>query len=152
MYFVLCCVALTFVTTVFGIGPAVGLSLLHALPFAVAVRIRARLYASRMRDFVFLAIASVAALAASTLLVQSWYAAGMHRRHAEDVEYAAFSRRLRQDPRFDDVELFVSGKHVFWMRGTVAEEADLLRLRRLAAQYRIQWGDEVRVRDGQTGG
>jgi hypothetical protein len=76
----------------------------------------------------------------------------MDLQHTADVEYAEFSRLLREDTAFGDVQLLHSprgilwsGKHVVWMRGTVASDADLNRLRSLAAEYHIPWNEEVEV-------
>jgi hypothetical protein len=49
---------------------------------------------------------------------------------------------------FKNVNFYASPKHIFWMRGTVASDADLNRLRKLASQshfIHIQWNEELKV-------
>ena len=61
------------------------------------------------------------------------------------MDYAEFGRLLHSDPAFQNIELFLSGKHIFSMRGSVATKADRDRLRSLAAQFHIHWNEEVEV-------
>jgi len=144
-YFALWLAGLAFVYRVFGFIPAIGLSLILVFPFLVGVRMRGKWQSLRPQEFVFLSALLVIVLAAGSGLVWNWYATGMDRRHTEDVQYAEFGRLLRKDPAFRNVELFVSGKHIFWIGGTVASKADLDRLRSLAAQYPIDWNEEIKV-------
>ncbi len=144
-YFLLWLAGFAFVYRVFGFFPAIGLSLILVFPLIVGIRMRGKWQSLRPREFVLLSALLVIVLAAGSGLVWNWYATGMDRRHTEDVECAAFGRLLRKDPAFRKVEIFVSGKHIFWIRGSVASKADLDRLRSLAAQYPIDWNEEVEV-------
>ena len=85
------------------------------------------------------------ALVAVGGIVWNWYDTGMDREHTEDVDYAEFGRLLHSDHAFQNIELLVSRKHIFLMRGSVATNADRDRLRLLAAQYHIRWNEEVEV-------
>jgi hypothetical protein len=91
----------------------------------------------RGRELAFLLALAITASGAAAGVVWNWYYTGMDRYHAEDLEYAEFSHVLRKDPRFCSVQLFVSPKHIFWMRGKIASDADLARLRALANQCRF---------------
>ena len=147
-YLIIWAVVFIFVYHVFGIGAAMGLTVILALPFAVALRMFSRWQSLRRQEFAFLFTVGIVAFGATGGLVWNWYDKGMDLRHAKDVEFIEFGRRLQKDPAFRDVELLVSPKE-FWMRGTVTSDADLDRLRSLAAQGHISWDmDEVKVVGG----
>ncbi len=138
--------AFLFVSREFGVVAAIALSLMPVFPLAVAVRMCLRWPAVRQRELAFLLVLVMIAAGSVVGVVWDWYATGMNRYHAEDLEYAAFSRTVRKDPAFLNVELWVSPKHIFWMRGTLASDPDLARLRTLANQCRlIQWGEKLEV-------
>ena len=150
-YFTAWAGAVVFVSHMFGIYAAIALSLIFVFPFAIALRMRSRWQALRRHEFAFLITFLILVLSAAGGLVWNWYDTGMDQRHALDVEFIEFGRLLREEPTFRSVELFVSEKHNFWMRGTVASSADLTRLRSLAAQYHIRWNEELRVAANQKG-
>ena len=139
--------AFEFVRRVFGIVEGIGLSLLLAVPLVVGLRLfRARPAAGGRNLTLIIALAIIVG-AASTAVIRSWYAAGIDRRHAEDIEFDNFVRKVRNDHSFETVDLFVSPKHIFYLRGAVASDNDLSRLRTLAGTCRvIHWKDEVSVR------
>jgi hypothetical protein len=144
-YVLLWLAGFAFVSGVFGLVPAIGVSLILLFPFIAGVRMRSNWQSLRGREFVFLFTLSIFVFGAVGGVVWNWYATGMDRRHSEDVECAEFGRLLRKDPAFRNVKLFVSGKHIFWIRGTVASKADLDRLRSLAAQTPLDWNEEVQL-------
>jgi hypothetical protein len=135
-----------FVSQEFGIVSAIKLSLIPVLPLVVALRMCSRWPTVRGREFAFLLALVIIVSGAAVGVLWNWYDTGMDRFHAEDLEYAEFVRTLRKDPAFHNVKPFVSPKHLFWLRGTVASDADLARLRSLADQGRfIRWNDELEV-------
>lgn len=135
-----------FVSREFGVVSAIKLSLIPVLPLVVALRMRGRWPTVRGREFAFLLALVIIVSGAAVGVVWNWYDTGMDRFHAEDLEYAEFVRVLRKDPAFHNVKASVSPKHLFWLRGTVASDADLARLRSLAVQSRlIRWNDELEV-------
>lgn len=144
-YFVLCFAGVAFAYRVFGFVPAIGLSLILLVPFIFGIRMRGRWQSLRPRELVLLCVLLVIVLGAASVLVWNWYAIGMDRWHTEDMQYAEFGRLLRKDPAFRNIELYVSGKHISWIRGTVTSKADLDRLRSLAAQYPVGWNEDVEV-------
>lgn len=122
----------------FGLGGAMLLSMIPSLPLVVAARLRRRWPAVRGREFALLTVLLVVALGGVAGVVRSWYDAGTHRDHAEDVMYEEFGRRLRGDPAFRHVVIeFSPRKHIYWVSGTVATRADLDRLGALAVRCGI---------------
>lgn len=128
-----------FVSQGFGFSSAATLSLLHALPLIVAVRLRRRWPGVRGRELAFLGVLFSVAAGGSAYVVRAWYADGLDRDHAEDVRWAEFERRFRRDPAFRDVQVHKSErKNVHWASGAVNSEADLARLQSLAAECGIE--------------
>jgi hypothetical protein len=149
-YLTLSLAGFAFVWRVFGLAAANCLSLIQVLPLIAGIRMRRRWQSLRQREFAYLVTLLVVAVGAVVGLVWAWYAAGLDRQHSSDMELAEFNRLLHKDPAFRDVELEVSprrwvfsGAQMLSIRGTVASQADLDRLKSLAAQYHIQWRDEV---------
>ena len=118
-----------FVSREFGFVSAGELSLLAGLPLLLAARMRVRWPVVRGREFAFLLVLVTIVSGAVIGVVRNRYDVGMDRYHAEDLEYAAFSRTLRKDPAFLGVQLRVSPKHIFWIEGAVDSDADLARPR-----------------------
>lgn len=114
-----------------------------ALPLAVAVRLCRRWPAIRLRELALLACLFLAAAGAGVFMVQSWYAAGFDRDHAEDMRWAEFERRMRLDPAFRDVTVHESvRKNVHWVSGVLDSESDLARLKAMAIECGIEQGLE----------
>ena len=119
-----------FVSQEFGSRSAAVLSPLFAPPLVVAVRLH-------LRCAVGSSYSSQSCSASRPVAVCSW--CGLDRDYAEDVRWAEFKTRLRQDPAFWDVRVNKSErKDIHWASGTVASEADLDRLRSLAAECGIE--------------
>ena len=122
-----------FVDRVFGLGYAMVLSLITAFPLFVGARMRHRWPTVRARELALLAFLMIFAAGSSIGVVQNWYATGMDRRHAEDLQFAEFGRALSKDPLFRDIKIHLTdGKNIHWVSGTVASKADLDRLNALA--------------------
>jgi hypothetical protein len=127
-----------FVAQEFGVRSAATLSLLLALPLVIAVHLCRRWPAGRSRELAYLAILFGVASVGGTFVVRVWYADGLDGDHAKDVQWTAFERRLRRDPAFRDVQVHKSErKNIHWASGTVESQADLARLRSLAAECGI---------------
>ena len=132
---------------VFGLGYMVGVSSILAFPLAVAVGLLRRWPDARRRELALLLSLTAFASGGAITVLRHGYQTGMDRRHTRHLEYAKFRRALRKDHTFDEVELYVSPKDIFWMRGSVCTEADLVRLESLAARCRlIRWNGNVVVK------
>jgi hypothetical protein len=127
-----------FVSRVFGLSNALGVSLLLVPPLVTAVRLCLRWPAVRGRELAFLAILLCVASGGTVLVVWDWYAGSMDRYHAEDVKWSEFERLIRRDPALRDVRVNLTGrKHIYGASGTVASEADLNGLKSLASRCGI---------------
>ena len=118
--------ALVFASRVFGMGGAIGLSLILVLPFIVAVRMRLRWPAVRGREFAFLLVLFVFVSGGSVFTVWDWYDVGMHHQHARDVKFDELAHEAHAVPSY---------KGRYMIRGTVASQADLERFLALCVQY-----------------
>lgn len=148
VYLIIWVVVFAFVYRVFGSGFAIALSVILALPIAIALRMFRRWHFLRRREFVFLFALLIVVFGTISGLIWNWYDTGMDRRHVKEMEFVEFGHRLQKDPAFRNIELLVSPKE-FWMRGTVASSSDLNRLKSLAAQGHISWDmEEVKVVGG----
>lgn len=128
-----------FVSNVFGPGCAIGLSLIVACPLVIGLRMRRRLSAMVGRDFVLLVCLMTFACSSATYLVHNWYDNRLDDDHTKDVKYAELEQSFESDPAFSDLKLNLSKrKHVYWVSGTVDTEADLDRLKSLAAKIGIK--------------
>lgn len=128
-----------FVSREFGFRGAAMLSLLPVLPLVVAVRLRRRWPAVPGRELTFLLILFCAAAGGSAFVVRAWYAAGLDRRHADDVRWTEFERRMRRDSAFQDIQVHKpERKNIHWASGAVDSEADLAGLHSLAAECGIE--------------
>jgi hypothetical protein len=91
-----------------------------------------------MREFAFLTLLLIVAAGGVVGVVRNWYETGMDDRHTEDLKWAKFGQALRKDPSFREVEIQTTEpKHIYWVRGTVTSEADLIRLNSLAIENGI---------------
>jgi hypothetical protein len=142
---VLVCVApsvvgFVFVASDFGLRAASGLFLLFLLPpLVIAIRLRWRWPTVRGREVAYLAVLFCVAVGAMVFVVRGWYDTGMDQRHAEDVRWAEFGRLMRRDPAFRNVEITLTHrKHIYYVEGTVASQADLDRLKSLALSCGIK--------------
>jgi hypothetical protein len=108
--------------------------------------------ATRPREFAFLATLLIVVLAGGIFTASNWYAKCKHLGHATDVRFSELGKTVRQDPAFSHVEFHApnSGyKDSYHIRGTVASETDLDRLKALSKQYGFADVIEVKVGDGQ---
>lgn len=130
----------------------VGMSIVLAFPLAVAVGLLRRSPEVQRREVVYLVALTVGAGGSAVAITANAYRTGADRHHAQLKEYTRLLRTLREDHAFDGVELYKSPKDIFWMRGSVATDADFSRLRSLAATCRhIRWGTRVKVRASVPG-
>jgi hypothetical protein len=132
-----------YISGIFGMVVATVLSVLLALPLVVLARMVWRMVwrgpAVRAREYVFLAILVACVLSLWVFLVQGAFANGAHHRYAEDVRWSTFERRCSQDPAFRFIQVHeLTPKNIHWASGTVATEADLARLKALAAECGIE--------------
>jgi len=147
-YLVAWALGFAFATRVFGPGAAAFLSVILAFPFALALRMRSRWRNLRAREFAFLFTLLLVAVAGVGRVVWDWYDTGWDRERAQDVEFVEFARLVHDDPAFRGIEVPESPKWL-GMRGTVASDADLDRLRSLVARSSIRWTmEEVQVAGG----
>ena len=135
-----CCVAgFLAVSRPFGVGAALVVFLLLAPALFVAVRLRRRWPNVRPRELVYLAVLVCIGSGGIVFVVRDWYDKGLQHRHAEDLQWAEFERLLRRDPAFRNVKINLTDrKHIYWASGTIETEADLDRLRSLAAECGIE--------------
>lgn len=118
----------------FGPRAASVLFFLFLLPsLVVAVRLHRRWPAVQGREVVYLAVLSCVALGAVVFVVRDWYDKGLQYYHAEDVRWSEFGRLMRRDPAFRNVQIRLTHrKHIYYVEGSVASQADLDRLQSLA--------------------
>lgn len=137
-YFLASAVGFLYVARVFGLGGAMLLSLIPALPLVVAVRLRRRRPAVRRTELILLLALSVVASGGGIFVVRDWFDKGLDSRRDEDLRWAEFGSALRRDPAFKNVDIKKSlRKDIYWVSGTVATEADLNRLQSLATRFGI---------------
>lgn len=123
---------------VFGTGIAMVLSVLLILPLVVWARIYRRWPAVRRREFAFVAVLALATMVGEFVAIRRCYENSWDRTHAEDIHWHNFERRCREDLAFKGVQIHKSvRKNIHWASGTVATEADLVRLRSLAVECGI---------------
>jgi hypothetical protein len=100
----------------------------------------------RRRDVVLLGLLTAGTIAALGGSVPRWYDAGLDRQQMAHVEAVEFERELQHDPAFNDVEIYVSPKQFYWLKGAVMTPADLERLNAMAdASRHVLWNHDVRV-------
>lgn len=125
----------------FGMVPAIGWSVVLALPLVALARMVRGRPAVRVREYVYLAILCACVLSLWVFVVQGAFANGAHHRYAEDVRWRTFERRCSQDPAFRFIQIHKTArKNIHWASGTVATEADLDRLKGLAVECGIEGG------------
>lgn len=131
-------VGFAFVSQEFGYYGAAVYSLILVPPLVVAIRLYRKWPSASVRELVFLAVTFFFAIGGAAFILNAWYADGLDRDHAEDVKWDQFEKRVRKDPRFQNVQIHKSErKNVYWVTGTVESQADLERLRSLAAECEI---------------
>lgn len=124
-----------FASRTFGSDNAFGLALLLILPLVASVRLCWRWPAVQGRELGFLVVLFCVVAAGGFFVVRRWDHLGLDWRHAEDVKWGAFESRLRQDPAFRDVQIHrPERKSLYWASGGVASQADLERLKSMAAE------------------
>jgi hypothetical protein len=134
------------VSRVFGPLAAIELLLIPAFALVIAAPIGIRASYVRWSEVACFAVLMIVTAIAVTAILTSWYRTGMDRDYAEDLEDAQLNRLISRDPAFSAVELYVSPKHLFLMRGKVRSDADLRRLRTLASScHHIRWNDTVEI-------
>ncbi|HEY1600366.1 MAG TPA: hypothetical protein VGG64_12230 [Pirellulales bacterium] len=126
-----------FAYRVFGMWPAVGLSLMLCLPPAVSLRMLSRWYVQSARDCSLLLVLLVVDLLGVGFVVQNWYDTGMDKRHVQEMKNYEFIHMLGEDSAFHDVQGSVRGKGIVWLNGKVASHTDLDRLNSIAEQRQI---------------
>jgi hypothetical protein len=127
-----------FVSPDFGSTAAGVLSLLFAVPLVIAAKYLRRMPTARWRGFAFIVALLCVVSGGVVFVVRDWYAKGMDRLHAEDVKWANFERRMRDDPAFKKVKINVTNrKNVYWASGTLPTVADRVRLDQLAEECGI---------------
>ena len=145
-YLIAWAATLVFVSCVFGSGLVIGLSLVPAVPFVIALLMRGRWETVRQRELALLFTLVVLVAGAVVFVIFGSYAAGIDRRHAVNVACAEFSRLLLADPAFRYVTLSHENyKSPVAVRGVVDSHADLDRLLTLADQRLTWWSDQVNV-------
>jgi hypothetical protein len=123
----------------FGIGFAVGLSLVLVIPFLVALRLWFRWSIVQKRELVYLSLLVFACGASSLFLFARWRDTGFDSAHAEDIQFDSLIWAASNDPAFRGVRFkhipFKSNCSMYNISGTVSSEADLARLWSLADEY-----------------
>jgi hypothetical protein len=140
-YLALWAVVFIAVFRTFGISQAVALSLLFAVPFFIAVRLRLRQSPIREVEIVYLLLVLVLVLGGAAYTAWHWHDVGLDREHAQALKFAELTRLIRDNPAFGNVELFPEGKHGPEVRGTVASQTDYDRLKSLVKQYEFPFYD-----------
>jgi hypothetical protein len=129
-------------TSTFGFFPALFAAIILGLPPFFAWRVSKPGYAAKRREFVYLAIASILSIAASTFLLTTWYGAGINRLVIFEREYQAFRREVAAIPEFANVNVSYThrkGGRVY-LHGTVASEYSHSRLIKMVEEM-IRYGD-----------
>jgi hypothetical protein len=108
-------------------------------PFVVATHLWRRCHNVQGREVAYAAILACFCLGAIIFVVRDWYAKGMHRQHAEDLQWSQFERLIRRDPAFGNVQITLTDrKHIYYVEGTVPSREDLERLKSLASRCGIE--------------
>jgi len=135
-YLILWTAAIVLVSRVFGLGSAIGLSLILVLPLAVAVRMRRQWRAVQGRDFALLLLLLAVVLGGIAYVVWDWRGAGEDRQRVRDFQFAQLAGLVRKDPAFHDVEFSVTEDNErYQICGTVASPSDLERLESLGSRF-----------------
>ena len=133
IYLILFEAVFVFVSHVFGFGCAILLSLIPLFPLIIAIRMRKRWLILKGRDFIYLSILLIITFCAVPGLIWKWYDLGMDHFYAEHLERVKFVYLLHKDPSFRN--LILVERKGCWLEGTVSTEADLDRLKSLAATH-----------------
>jgi len=106
----------------------------------------------RLSEVACLAILMIGTASAAIAIRASWYRTGFGRISRRRLGVRSVESIISRDPAFSAVELYVTPKHLFSMRGKVRSDADLGRLRALASScHRILWNDAVEVSSTKSG-
>ena len=132
-YVAVCAGILLFTFRVFGGNGTAGLSLILVFPFIVAVRMLLRWDRVRASELSLLCVLLLCVSAGSAFIIWRWYDSHEDRQHAEDLRFDDFASAARTDPAFRDVAFLVDNhnKCRYWIRGSVASQADCDRLQSL---------------------
>ncbi len=131
---------LVFLHRVFGMDvAAIILSLVLVVPLVVAVQMRRRWPEVRKHELAYLLILMAFVLGGSVYTIHYWADIGLHNKHTSYLRFQELTVNAQKDPAFNDVEFSASEFKVDWdifqIRGTVASQADLERLKSLCDQY-----------------
>ncbi|QDT65324.1 hypothetical protein [Calycomorphotria hydatis] len=108
----------------FGFSPSLFASFIILAPMFFAWRMISRDQSIKRREFAYLGIVTVLAVAASVFIVLKWYDTGMDRRAIFDREYHAFQRHISTMPEYKNVEISYThrkGGRVY-LHGSVANK------------------------------
>ena len=151
VYLIGCIAEFIFLTQQFGLKPAFVLSLISALPLAIAFYMWHRWNSIRKTSFDWLSLALVVTVAATawtcTENIKRSYNHNVHHgaqwtffrpRDPGEVSWEKFGQELRKDPAFQNVKVVLTErKHIHYVSGTLKSESDLDRLKALAQKCGI---------------
>lgn len=117
---------------------AVLVSVPLTLPILVVVRLRCRWHAVSRKDVATLVVLLLAAMGVSASVAREARRNFWNKYHTDDLRWAEFERRFRQDAAFREVRACKTvRKNIHWAEGKVDGENDLIRLRALAVECGI---------------
>lgn len=147
VYVVAWAVGFLFVAKDFGLQGAIALSSLPMILLLVSFRMRLRW--DRVNAFDFFPLGFIALFVGFGVwtLIQSWYSAGYHLRpegwvlyhppSQEDLDWKAFGLAFAKDPAFRGLNM-QHFRGVYWLSGSLKNEAELDRLLELAKLHGIK--------------
>ncbi len=122
----------------FGPSVATMISFPLLLTIPIAVRMRLRQAAVKRTEITMLAVLFFATIGGSASIWRESARNGWDRYHADDLRWAEFKRRLREEPAFRDIRVEKTlRKNIYWAEGEVDSESDLVRLLSLASECGI---------------
>ena len=145
VYLIIWTAAFVVVSLTCEMGLAIIILILFVLPFVNALLMRYRRRAVRKTHLAVFVILVILVYCAGIAAVLGWY--GEHR------EFIEFRRLLSRVPAFRNIELSYDERlkgTPHWMRGMVASDADLDRLRSVADQCRIYFNEQIQLTDTFT--
>jgi hypothetical protein len=120
----------------FGLLPSLFAAVVFFIPGVFAWRMVASKRTIKRREYVYLGVATVLALVATTFVIAKWHGAGMDRLAIFDREYHQFRNRVESMPEYKNVEVSYThrkGGRVY-LHGHVANKGSHERLIQL-----IEW-------------
>jgi hypothetical protein len=125
-----------FVSREFGSNKAVGLSLVLAIPFVIALRLCLRRHAVRAVEIVYFLVLLCLTLAGSVVAVRQWQDVKPDPSDAKDVEFRQLADVVHSDRAFEHIEFRIaeSKGYRYLLRGSAASHADVERLEVLCSQ------------------